>query len=336
MSGTVSDGPGQTSLGGDKMGSVLSSAGCVPVELTSLPGVELHEQTVPRKYVHRASISEVLLTGWQKISADTFLLGSQWPRTHSLYRPVAGRHDSLMLAETIRQAGMLLAHAEYGVPMNYPFLLWNVSYQLDPAGLTVGGSPADLTLRATCGDLRFRRGTLASLRCDVEVFRDGQPIGSGGMRLDCMPPDTYARIRSQSAAVQPAPYEAGPAGDAEDGVLVPTEDEHCWQIKADQRHPVLFDHPVDHVPGMVLVEAMRQAVQRVAGRRPMVLSGLDASFVRYAELDRPVLLKVYPVRAEGDANGLVLRQVIEQEGEVVATGVVNATELRTLQLVDAR
>ncbi|MFI5529109.1 ScbA/BarX family gamma-butyrolactone biosynthesis protein [Kitasatospora sp. NPDC051853] len=307
------------------MGSALSNAGCVATLADAL-GLDLHEQTVPRKYVHRASVSEVLLTGWREIGEDTFLLGSQWPRSHSFYRAVAGRHDPLMMAETIRQAGMLLSHAGYGVPTDYPFLLWNVSYQLDAAGLAVGDTPADLTLRATCRDLKFRRGVLSSLRCDAEVYRDGRRMGRGSMRLDCMPPETYARIRQQ------APQSAEPAGPglrhehgvAADSVLIPTEHPYCWRVEADPSHPVLFDHPVDHVPGMVLGEAMRQAVGRLAGREEMVLSGLDISFVRYAEFHLPVLLRVFP-GPERDGERIV-RAVVEQGGETVAYGVLRLSE----------
>lgn len=34
-----------------------------------------------------------------------------------------------------------------------------------------------------------------------------------------------------------------------------------WELRIDPGHPVLFDHPTADVPGMVLLEAARQAVQ---------------------------------------------------------------------------
>ncbi|MCZ0971672.1 AfsA-related hotdog domain-containing protein [Streptomyces albulus] len=51
-------------------------------------------------------------------------------------------------------------------------------------------------------------------------------------------------------------------------------------------HPVLFDHPVDHVPGMLMVEAARQAARAVAPHWSLPVA-LDCSFARYAELDAP-------------------------------------------------
>ena len=48
-----------------------------PIDLTSI---------VPRQYVHRAAVSEVLLTGWRPGAApQTFTVDAQWPRGHSLF-----------------------------------------------------------------------------------------------------------------------------------------------------------------------------------------------------------------------------------------------------------
>ncbi|WP_281275492.1 AfsA-related hotdog domain-containing protein [Saccharothrix australiensis] len=42
-------------------------------------------------------------------------------------------------------------------------------------------------------------------------------------------------------------------------MLSPVGRSDSWLPRVDRRHPVLFDHPVDHVPGMALQEAGRQA-----------------------------------------------------------------------------
>ncbi|MFD6811915.1 AfsA-related hotdog domain-containing protein [Streptomyces anthocyanicus] len=59
---------------------------------------------LPREYVHKSAHSEVLLTGWKTEGPDTFTVTAQWPRTHAFYAPTDGRHDPLLLAETVRQA----------------------------------------------------------------------------------------------------------------------------------------------------------------------------------------------------------------------------------------
>ncbi|WP_405881714.1 AfsA-related hotdog domain-containing protein [Streptomyces sp. NBC_00169] len=67
---------------------------------------------------------------------------------------------------------------------------------------------------------------------------------------------------------------------------------HTWQLRTDTRHPVLFDHPVDHIPGMVLLEAARQATTAHLGHPTLPLT-LTTTFTNYAELDTPCHLQTH-------------------------------------------
>ncbi|WP_415940302.1 AfsA-related hotdog domain-containing protein, partial [Streptomyces sp. 039-1] len=48
--------------------------------------------TVPKEFVHRAALAEVLLTGRTRLSDNRFQVTAQWPRSHSFYTPIAGTH----------------------------------------------------------------------------------------------------------------------------------------------------------------------------------------------------------------------------------------------------
>jgi hypothetical protein len=91
----------------------------------------------------------------------------------------------------------------------------------------------------------------------------------------------------------------------------------------DTRHPVLFDHPLDHVPGMLLMEAARQASTVFLGH-PCLPVGLTNEFARYAELDTPCVIEVcsLPRDAHGRKRLLVTGR---QEGDVVFTSAVTLT-----------
>ncbi|MEU0082468.1 AfsA-related hotdog domain-containing protein, partial [Micromonospora tulbaghiae] len=54
----------------------------------------------------------------------------------------------------------------------------------------------------------------------------------------------------------------------------------------DRTHPILFDHPLDHVPGMLLLEAARQSTTATLGHTTLPLH-IDSTFTRYVELDTP-------------------------------------------------
>lgn len=61
---------------------------------------------------------------------------------------------------------------------------------------------------------------------------------------------------------------------------------HRWLLRVDGCHPVFFDHPVDHVPGMLLVEAARQAAVAATGGRGVPIE-MDTEFRKYVEFAEP-------------------------------------------------
>ena len=281
------------------------------------------ERTVPRQLVHRNAASEVLLTGWQRESPESFSLRARLPRAHSFYADTDGRHDPLLLAETVRQAGLLVSHAEFDVPFGYQFMMHSLSVECDPDGLRPGTEPTDLLLRLTCHDLRRRGTRLAGMAYHAHLYRSGSPIGIGKARFDCPSPAAYGRLRDRPRrpALPPAPPLApGLVGRDRPGdvVLSPTADERVWELRVDQSHPVLFDHVVDHVPGMLLVEAMRQAAWRTGQPGRLELRSFQSDFHRYAEFDRPCLVHC----ADGPGPGSV-RVTVTQDGALVADGQVS-------------
>ncbi|WP_316523412.1 ScbA/BarX family gamma-butyrolactone biosynthesis protein [Kitasatospora brasiliensis] len=290
-------------------------------------GYDFHDRTVSRHLVHRASVSEVFITGWQATGPYDFLLGAQWPRLHGFYRLPGDRfHDPVLLAETIRQAGLLIGHAGFGVPRGHHFAMEDLAYALgEPGlpGLAVTAGPASLMLTVGCEDVRMRGGELASLRVRIEVTRDGGPLGHGTGQLRVISPASYARLRGPArrttAPRLPAPAAPELVGRAQpaDVVLSPTLAPDTWLLRADATHPVLFDHELDHVPGMLVLEAARQAAQRLRHPEPVVPVELVTSFDHYIELDRPCFVRAIP---EGDpADGrLPVRVLLFQDGRTVA------------------
>ncbi|MFB7274776.1 ScbA/BarX family gamma-butyrolactone biosynthesis protein [Streptomyces sp. NPDC056244] len=290
--------------------------------------------TVPREFVHRAAVAEVLLTGWRRVDEARFTVTGQWPRLHCFYTPIDGLHDPLLAAETVRQVGSLLAHAEFGTPLGHQFLLRDLSFTVEPGQLAVGGVPAGLELDVVCPEITRRRdGELAGLRYEAVVRRDGRTVATGRASFVCAAPAVYRRLRGERASrsdvrrppltTPVAPWSVGRNGPY-DVVLSPGGDEPGWLLRVDTGHPVLFDHPVDHIPGMVLLEAARQAATSVLrGGGGLVLTGCTAEFPRFAELDVPCRIQARRLsrRLGGESSVLVTGH---QEGEQVFSGVVTA------------
>lgn len=156
--------------------------------------------TVPREYVHRSSLAEVFLTGCTKIDDNVFSLTGQWPRAHTFFTSADGTsHDPVQAGETIRQVGLFLCHAEYGVPLGHNVLLWTLGFESDLSQLHIGSSPTELELIATCTDFAWK-GNRFSGFLRVTIRRNGEVAASGTALFSCVP-----RRCTAGSAVSAAP-----------------------------------------------------------------------------------------------------------------------------------
>ncbi|MEU0575380.1 ScbA/BarX family gamma-butyrolactone biosynthesis protein [Dermacoccus nishinomiyaensis] len=290
--------------------------------------------TVPKEFVHRAAVAEVMLTDWEQLDEGRFRVAAQWPRSHSFFTPIDGRHhDPLMAGETIRQVGALLAHAEFGVPFDHHFLLWDFALTVHPEQLEVRQAPASLEIEVICTEVKRRGGRLAGLSYETVVRREGQLAASGRISYACTSAAVYRRVRPArvfddqrhllALTAPAAPQTMGRTSPA-DVVLSPIGERNRWQLRVDTRHPVLFDHPVDHVPGMVLLEAARQGAAAVLERPTFLPLGITATFDRYAELDAPCFVEAHLLDRESPGGQKTVRVTGHQEGSQVFSSLVTA------------
>ncbi|MFJ6214720.1 ScbA/BarX family gamma-butyrolactone biosynthesis protein [Streptomyces sp. NPDC092296] len=248
-------------------------------------------RTVARELVHRTSVAEVLLTDVRPRGAGRFLAAVQWPRSHPTFPHGRDedRHNPLMVAETLRQLGIYLPLRHYGVPAAAHLLIKDLAFELDPAAEPRAGRGAtDVLCLAEVSGVRRAEGadSPSGLRLRIHLRAGGRTFAyaEGGARfLDAR---QYATLRGtwadgaaeplaqpEGAAARPEPAPpARPApaqlavASARDVVLALAGDTLLVD-PADPYHPYYFDHGSDHVPGMALLEAARQAVAvRTAGR----------------------------------------------------------------------
>jgi hypothetical protein len=250
--------------------------------------------------VHKVSAAEVLLTSWQRVDDTHFRVTARWPRNHSLFAPLPhgrhGCHDPLIGTETIRQIGILLGHTEFGVPQGHQFAGLDLGIAVEPQHLRTQSAATALDIDVTCTDIRRRGAQLSGLRVNTVFHREGRVVARGGGSYRCLAPALYRRVRGEHALggqLQPLPLPAPAAPQSMgrtspmDVVLSPTGEKDRWRLRVDTRHPVFFDHPLDHVPGMLLMEAARQASAAALGRSSCLPLSIAGQFPRYTELDAP-------------------------------------------------
>ncbi|EDY61599.2 MULTISPECIES: ScbA/BarX family gamma-butyrolactone biosynthesis protein [Streptomyces] len=286
------------------------------------PGAGPLTATVPREFVHRVAVAEILLTGWARTDTDRFAITAQWPRVHQLHvSPDRSAYEPLLVAETVRQCGALLAHAEYEVPLGHQFVLKELRVDTRPEHLAVGTAPAEPVIDITAAEVRRRAGRPAALRYDAAVRLGGERVATGRISVTWTNESVYRRLRGGRTAdvgalrlprPLPPPLPADTVGRAlaADVLLSPAARPGRWRLRVDTAHPVFFDHPLDHVPGMLLLEAALQTVRAHGGRERRVPTSFHATFHQYAELDQPVWTEV-----SGEDGTDV--QVIARQGESV-------------------
>jgi hypothetical protein len=298
--------------------------------------------TVPREYVHRAAVSEVFLTGWEADATpavecpDAFTVRAQWPRSHALFAREGGYQDPMLLIESVRQVGSLLAHAEFGVPFGHQFLMGDISCTAVPELLAAGVVPTEVELRTVCRDVVRRGRSLSGMCYDVTVLRDGRALATAGASFRCMSPDVFRRLRGErpTAVHRPAPPALDPVavGHSSARHVVLAEPApgtaNRWELRVDTAHPTYFDHPVDHVPGMVLLEAARQAAHASTGMPDALLLGLKGEFTRYAEFDAPCWIEAHPERDTATGDVRVQVRGTQQEESVFAAELIVSPRTR--------
>ena len=101
------------------------------------------------------------------------------------------------------------------------------------------------------------------------------------------------------------------------------------EIVQDTQHPFFYEHPKDHVPGLYIIEAVRQLgtalshlYYEVPQDLPFILDDMQTQFYQFAKIDRPLFAiakiqdKVY---LQGILSHMKLSASIIQEGENLAT-----------------
>ncbi|MCS0605715.1 hypothetical protein NX794_31605 [Streptomyces sp. LP11] len=278
---------------------------------------------VAQERVHKLSAADVLLTKWRRQADDTFTVHADWPQEHGFYKPRHGLHDPMLLAESIRQCIPLLSHAAYDAPAGHRQSWSHFSFSLTPAALATTAGATSVELRVTCEDVIRRMGRLASMLMKIDVLRDGIQVGTAQTRFANHAPAVYQRLRGTYADLAdattralPLPPPAAPAQvareDFADVVLSPTDSPRRHQMRVDLNHPILFDHPVDHAPGMLLLEAARQA-SYTAAQQPTAMLAMDVVFARYAELDTPCWIHTDPFLTDQPGRHRVLITAVQND-----------------------
>ncbi|WP_329038899.1 ScbA/BarX family gamma-butyrolactone biosynthesis protein [Streptomyces sp. NBC_00178] len=277
---------------------------------------------VSKEYVHLVREDAVFLTGWQRLKDGEFSLTARWPEP-----PDGLPYDPRVLTQTIRQSGLVVAHASYEVPLACQTLLHYFDFTVVPGFRAAPGNSSPLSVGITVTDPRKRGRSVSSLGMDVRLLQGDRVVARADSEFGWISPAAYRRLRGHHLTdgwnewTVPAPLDPRTVGRTfrSDVVLAPGDGSHRWQLRNDADNVLLYDHPVDHVPGLVLMEAASQAANAALHPLTFEPTTVTSAFEQYAEFDRPcwVDAEVVPSATPGEISVLV---TATQSGQSVFRG----------------
>jgi hypothetical protein len=297
---------------------------------TDLPELGF-QQTVSKTLVHKHAGDNVLLTDLQKCGEGRFLCQARVPTGHSFFDE-AGRlptRDILFYTEAGRQAGIAISHAFFDIPPTHAFILSRAnSCLLDTCWAADGVADSKvITIDVRIKDQEVRRGGhLAKMVADYAFSCEDHQLVQATGEWNLHPQALYARLRKMArkprsqeinAQTEP-PLEPRYLGRQRPENVVISEPKPLPDgqgltatLWVDYGHRFFFDHPRDHIPGVMLFEAATQlatvAISRAANREPaqLIVQGCDLRFLNFAELNLPVKVDTRVTALKRDAKGLL-------------------------------
>jgi hypothetical protein len=174
------------------------------------------------------------------------------------------------------------------------------------------------------------------------MYNDRERVFQGTGTWSMQPQALFERLRRMSGTSTPTLEGTQPTKDPPPSlwaepdrtpnavIAVPTrgetESEFVASLVVDRDHPYFFDHPCDHVPGMLLLEGCgqlaRSAATQASRSAAAQLYSCDVNFVQFVELDVPTTLtaRVSPADIDGESVvHMTATVIISQHGLAAGT-----------------
>ena len=314
------------------------------------------EQTVPRAWVHKRSLDNVLVTEIRAAAADRFICAGRLPTAHGFFND-AGRtphNDILFYTELGRQASLAVCHAFLDVSTEDVFIFEGSDAEVTDAAWTPADhSPGDaVVIEIRIRELTRRKNNAVSrVVTEHTMWIGAHRVFHGTGAFTIQPGALFQRLRRNAGARTAAPAQATPqngtiesrtarvprSSGANIAISTPRRDETADVFAAslivDHTHPYFFDHPCDHVPGMLLLEGCAQLAQAAFGETlgadAAGVARYEVSFTQFVEAGIPTTLTARVDRVEaygataGDIRWPSVRLVISQQATVCGTATLH-------------
>ena len=269
----------------------------------------------PRE-VFRSAPEQVLATDYDwDPEAELLRVGVRLPRAHSRWSDTADPyHDIVLIAEALSQTGIIAAAQVAGASPELFFMPRQMRVVQDPLEHNRRGPDAvrmalTVDVASSTAVKRRREGRPPGGWLHADCAIEGRPSGICEVSCAWLNDDMYEMLRGERAGRTDVEVYR-PAAEAElntgrrhveNAVITrlcdgETSGTHRSELLVDTSDPTFFDLPLDHVPGLMLLEAMRQAATATACRQLRIepetvhVHEANLGFSRFAEYDAPVTI----------------------------------------------
>jgi hypothetical protein len=314
------------------------------------------ESTMNKKMVHRTAIFEVFLTDQIKIDDLHFVVGAQLPRSHSLYCDMTTdrrAYDTMMLLEVFRQASISTSHSFLDVPMDYKFVFISCELKLlEFNGLLEKNESVRAIVDVKITDELLKNEIRAGITLDMTLYIEDVPVAKKIMTIRWMTSERWAQLRYKGlveASNLPEKSRGIYTGDIVEKSSIGRDNNNNIFLKqinnseknietlliVDQDNPVIFDHPLDHIPGMLMLEGFRQTSFLAARTyfpsmtNNLVVSDIQVEFEKFGEYTHPTLCKALIDDAVvNDSDGsITITLEMKQANACIARSVIKLSSL---------
>lgn len=246
--------------------------------------------------VHKSVEAATLVGGWTLLTEGLhFRVEVCWVKSRSRIFSASDFVDVVAVAETTRQVAVMVSHVGFGVPGDSAFVMTSLSVRCEAALSTMDEvERRSVTADARCYQVTKRGEALDTMTVHVTFAAAGGVVvarGTGDLRV--LPLPVYRRLRGLSLPVHHLSNRTrvppGEAGRTDLNDVVIGRDGNNLRMVIDTSHRGFYDHFYDHVPGMAIIEACRQAAVW-HGRREQ--TAMQARFHAYLEIGPDPFLSV--------------------------------------------
>ena len=274
------------------------------------------EQTVRRSLVHKRLLENVLLTDFRAVGGDRFLCAGRLPNAHRFFNQSGRipRQDVLYYTELGRQASLAVSHAFLDVCADDVFIFEGSHAAISDAALNAEHRSATLDpvfVEIRIEDITRRRNAVNRVVAEHIMTIGGEEVFRGTGAWTVQTAALFQRLRRMSntrpaplpANVAPFPSGRGSRAAAEHAVITMPEpianDAVSATLIVDDADPYFFDHPCDHVPGMLLLEACAQiALSATARLHESRIRSYEVNFAQFVECSIPTTLTARRIDAD--------------------------------------